>query len=78
MLSVAQYSLASATHIPEFVLTDAQTKALAEASARVARHYPTVISEKQQDIAALVIAIGMTGFTQYSAYTARIKNERAN
>ena len=76
LLSVAQLGAASQTGIPEFMLSPDQTKMLAEASARVARHFPAVLTEKQQDIAALLVAVGQVGWAQFSAYKTRIAAEK--
>jgi hypothetical protein len=80
-LSVAQYSLVTATKIPEFLLTADQTKLLAEAAQKVTRHFPSVLTQKQQDIMSLVACVGAIGFTQFQAYAnrrAREKQEREN
>lgn len=70
-------SLAEATRIPEFLIGDDQTKQLATAAANVARHYPVIMTQKQQDIGTLIFAVGMTGFTQVRAYQARTAREAA-
>lgn len=73
-------SLATATATPEFVLNPVQTSALAEAGAKVARHFPSVLTQKQQDIAALALCVGSIAFAQSTAYQhrkAREKEEKA-
>jgi len=76
-LSVAQLSLVSATGIPEFMLAEPQTKALAEATQKVTRHFPSVLTQKQQDIVGLISCMGAIAFTQTRAYQARKAAEHA-
>jgi hypothetical protein len=70
-LSVAQLSLVTMTGVPEFMLSPEQTKTLADATAKVTRHFPSVLTEKQQDIIALVGTAGAIAFAQFSAYNRR-------
>lgn len=70
--SVAGISIMSATGIPEFLLSDTQTKTLAEATQKVTRHFPSVMTGKQQDIVALFMCISAIAFTQVRTHSARI------
>ena len=70
-LSVAQLTLVQATGVPEFMLAPEQTKTLAEASARVARHFPAVVTQKQQDFINLALCVGSIGYAQFMAYSTR-------
>lgn len=75
-LSVLQMSLVFATGIPECKLSDDQTETLAKATAKVARHYPSVMTEKQQDFVGLGMAIGSIAFAQGLAYQNRVNKEK--
>lgn len=74
-LSAAQMSLVALTNIPECSIGQPQTTALAQGLANVARHYPVVMSQKQQDIAMLVYTMGSIGVTQYFLYSMRKSKE---
>ena len=67
--------LLAITGIPEVILSEAQNHELAKATQRVARHFPTILTEKQQDIAGLALCLGAISFAQFSAYNARIAAE---
>lgn len=72
ILVAAQLTAVKATNIPECMLAPEQNQALAQAIANVARHYPLVVSQKMQDITALVTVTGTIALTQAAAYRARI------
>lgn len=76
-LGVTQMTLATATGIPEFLIGDDATKQLATAAANVARHYPVIMTQKQQDIGTLFFALGMIGYTQTTAFISRKGKEAA-
>lgn len=71
VLCVAQVTLLQATKIPEVMLTDEQNKTLAAAYVKAARHFPSVMTEKQQDIVTAIAATGAIFFAQFSAFAAR-------
>lgn len=77
VLGVTQLSLVEATSIPEFNIGDKQTAQLAGACANVARHYPVVMTQKQQDIGTLIFSLGAIGYTQFRAYQIRVAFEAA-
>jgi hypothetical protein len=77
MLVTTQMMLVSVTKTPELGLNEQQNRALADAMAKVARHYPAVISEKQQDIVSLIFTIGGVAYIQQQAYSRRKAKERA-
>lgn len=52
--------LSAALHTPELALEKTESLALAEATANVARHYPTSISAKTIDWAALATCVAFT------------------
>ncbi len=52
--------LSTALHTPELALEKAESQALAESVANVARHYPTSISAKTIDWAALATCLAFT------------------
>lgn len=52
--------LSAALHTPELALEKTESQALAEATANVARHYPTSISAKTIDWAALATCLAFT------------------
>lgn len=52
--------LSAALHTPELALEKQESQALAEATANVARHYPTSISAKTIDWAALATCLAFT------------------
>jgi hypothetical protein len=70
-LSVAQFSLVSLTGVSEFMLQPAQTEMLARAGQKVARHFPSVLTDKQQDIIGFIGALGSIAFIQTKTYLAR-------
>lgn len=76
-LTVAQAGLVIASGIPEFAIGNEQTHALGKACVNVARHYPSYLSAKQQDIVALVFCVGSIGMTQVGLYNMRMAQSRA-
>ena len=71
--------MAAAFHIPEINLEDSEAKGLADAMARVARHYPVLdkISEKSIDHANLFVQIGGIYGTRFMAIRMRMQAEAA-
>lgn len=73
LLIGAELLAATKTGVEEFALSEKQNKELAAALGNVYRHFPQIgLTEKQQDIAALVYVSANIFFEQKAAYKKRV------